>query len=91
MLVGGTQVLRAGGRASTATVTATDYVTSGDVRKWYTKLNASLSPKFGQFYVAGVHRTSSTTSVGEAGSGGWRLPHEYSAGLAGPADERRVR
>lgn len=83
-LVSGTQVLRAAGRASTATVAATDYVTSGDVRKWYTKLNADLAPKFGGFYVAGVHPHVIHDLRQEAGSGGWRLPHEYSAGLTGP-------
>jgi len=84
ILVGGTNVLRAAGRASTVTVAAGDKATSADVRKWYTKLNAALSPRFGQFYIAGIHPHVIHDLREESGAGSWRLPHEYSTGLSGP-------
>lgn len=78
----GTQVLRAAGRASTATVAATDYLTSGVLRKAVTKLRRNQVRTWdsdGSFAI-GTHPDVVHDLREETGAGGWRLPHEYAAG-----------
>lgn len=73
----GTQVLRAQNRASTVTVTATDYIRATDIRKAVTKLRTNKVPDFGGFYMAGIHPKVIHDLREETGSGSWRVPSEY--------------
>lgn len=73
----GTQVMRAQSRASTVTVTSTDYIRATDVRRWTTKLRANKVPDFGGFYMAGIHPHVIHDLREETGSGSWRVPSEY--------------
>jgi N4-gp56 family major capsid protein len=73
----GSQVLRAQSRASTVTITATDYIRATDVRRAVTKLRANKVPDFGGFYMAGIHPHVIHDLREETGSGSWRVPSEY--------------
>jgi N4-gp56 family major capsid protein len=78
VLVTGTQIIRAAGRASTATITSTDYVLSQQVRQAVTKLRANKVPGWGGgYYAAGVHPHVVHDLRQETGSGSWRVPSEY--------------
>lgn len=78
VLVTGTQVIRAGGRTSVGTVTATDYLDAQRVRQAVTKLRTNKVPTFGgDFYAAGVHPHVVHDLRQETGSGSWRVPSEY--------------
>ena len=74
----GTQVFRAAGRASTATVAAGDLQKSTEIRKAVTTLNSnSAQPRDGQFFVGLIHPKVVHDLREETGSGGWRVPQEY--------------
>lgn len=73
----GTQVTRAQGRTSTATVTSTDYIRATDIRKAVTKLRTNKVPDFGGYYMCGIHPKVVHDLREETGSGSWRVPNEY--------------
>jgi N4-gp56 family major capsid protein len=78
VLATGTTVIRAQGRTSTVTVTATDYLRATEIRKAVTKLRASKVPDWGGgFYLAGIHPHVIHDLREETGSGSWRVPNEY--------------
>lgn len=78
VLVTGTQIIRAAGRSSVGTVTATDYLKATEIRKSVTKLRANKVPAWGgDFYAAGVHPHVVHDLREETGSGSWRVPSEY--------------
>lgn len=84
VMVTGTQAVRAQGRTSTATVTATDYIRATDIRKARTKLMSNNVPGFGgglgtgdQTYLCGIHPKVVHDLREETGSGSWRVPNEY--------------
>jgi N4-gp56 family major capsid protein len=78
VMVTGTQILRAQGRSSVGTVTATDYIRGTDVRKATTWLRANKVPAFGgDFYAGGIHPHVLHDLREESGSGSWRVPNEY--------------
>jgi N4-gp56 family major capsid protein len=85
VLVTGTQVIRAQGRASTGAVTATDYLKGTELRKTVTKLRTNKVPAWGgNMYAGGIHPHVIHDLREATGQGEWRLPHEYSAGMSGP-------
>jgi N4-gp56 family major capsid protein len=65
-------------------IVGTDKLTATYIRQAVTKLRTNLVPDFGGFYAAGVHPHVVHDLREETGAGGWRLPHEYSAGLSSP-------
>jgi len=80
VLRGGSNVIYGGTRTSTATVTATDTITSANLRKAVTKLKAgkSAARKDGLYWV-GIHPEVSHDLRSETGSAGWLLPNQYGA------------
>ena len=77
-MVTGTQVYRSNARASTVTVTATDYQQAAQVRLAVTKLRANQSlPRDGEFYAGIAHPNVVHDLRQETGSGSWRVPNEY--------------
>jgi N4-gp56 family major capsid protein len=75
----GDNVLYAGGRTSTATLTSSDTFTSALARKTTAKLRANKAiPRKGSLYWAGIHPEVSHDLRAETGVGSWRQPHEYS-------------
>ena len=80
VLRGGDNVLYAGGRTSTATLTSSDTFTSALARKATAKLRANKAiPRKGSLYWAGIHPEVSHDLRAETGVGSWRQPHEYQA------------
>jgi len=78
VLRGGDNVLYAGGRTSTATLTSSDTFTSALARKTTAKLRANKAiPRKGSLYWAGIHPEVSHDLRAETGVGSWRQPHEY--------------
>jgi len=76
----GDNVLYAGGRTSTATLTSSDTFTSALARKTTAKLRANKAiPRKGSLYWAGIHPEVSHDLRAETGVGSWRQPHEYQA------------
>jgi N4-gp56 family major capsid protein len=74
----GTQVKRANGRASTATVVAGDNQHATDIRKAVTLLRAnSARTRDGQNFVGLLHPNVIHDLREETGSGSWRVPNEY--------------
>jgi len=74
----GDNVLYAGGRTSTATLTSSDTFTSALARKTTAKLRANKAiPRKGSLYWAGIHPEVSHDLRAETGVGSWRQPHEY--------------
>ena len=55
VIAGGTNVRYAGGKSSRATITATDVLTVGDIKKAVRDLKAKNTPKINGYYVAIVH------------------------------------
>lgn len=84
ILVSGTQVIRAQGRASTVTVGATDYLRGTELRKAVTKLRTNKVPAWGgNFYAGGVHPHVIHDLRENTGQGEWRYPHEYAGANVG--------
>ena len=80
VLRGGDNVLYAGGRTSTATLTSSDTFTSALARKATAKLRANKAiPRKGSLYWAGIHPEVSHDLRAETGVGSWRQPHEYNS------------
>lgn len=74
----GSQVQRAAGRTSTATIAAGDLLKATDIRKAVTKLRANtVRPKDGQFFTGVLHPNVIHDLREETGSGAWRVPNEY--------------
>lgn len=79
-LIAGTNVIYAGDATTTATVDNSDTLDSADVRRVVAKLRgASVSPRKGSYYWAGVHPDVSADLRSETGAAAWRDPHNYSA------------
>lgn len=77
-MITGTQVYRGGSRASTATITTADTLTSDMIRLSVTKLrNNGAETRDGIYYVGLIHPNVSYDLRKESGSGGWRVPQEY--------------
>jgi len=81
VLNGGTNVIYSASstaRTSTATVTATDTLTSANVRKAVAKLRANKAvPREGNLYWTGIHPEISHDLRAETGAGGWNDIHKY--------------
>lgn len=78
-LIAGTNVLYGGNATSTATVDNADTLDSTDVRRITAKLRgASVSPRKGQYFWAGIHPDISADLRSETGAAAWRDPHVYS-------------
>ena len=74
----GANVLYAGGRTSTATLTSSDTFTSAAARKAVAKLRTNKAiPRKGSLYWAGIHPEVAHDLRAETGVGSWRQPHEY--------------
>ena len=77
---GGTNVRYGGGKASTATLTASDKLTSADVRYIVAKMRGNAAQgKRGDLYASLIHPDVSHDLRAETGSGGWREAHQYAA------------
>ena len=78
VLATGTNVLYAGGRTSTATLTSSDVFNSAMARKAVAKLRTNKAiPRKGNLYWAGIHPEVAHDLRAETGVGSWRQPHEY--------------
>lgn len=78
-LRGGSNVIYSGNATSTATVDASDTITSANVRKAVAKLRGNKAAgKKGSLYWVGIHPDVSHDLRAETAAAGWRLPHEYS-------------
>jgi N4-gp56 family major capsid protein len=78
VLVTGTQIIRAQGRAAVGNITSTDYIRATDIRKANTWLKANKVPTFGGgYYAGGIHPHVLHDLREETGSGSWRVPNEY--------------
>ena len=79
-LRGGSNVIYGGTRTSTATIAATDTITSANIRKAVAKLRANKAvARKGSLYWAGIHPEVSHDLRAETGSIGWYLPNQYGA------------
>jgi len=79
-LATGANVLRAGARTSSLTVTSSDTFTSALARKTVAKLRTNKAiPRKGSLYWAGIHPEVAHDLRAETGVGSWRQPHEYQA------------
>jgi len=77
-LAAGTNVIRQGGRTSSATITSSDTFTSAAARKAVAKLRTNKAiPRKGNLYWAGIHPEVAHDLRAETGVGSWRQPHEY--------------
>jgi len=80
VLATGANVLRAGGRTSSTTVTSSDTFNSAMARKAVAKLRTNKAiPRKGNLYWAGIHPEVAHDLRAETGVGSWRQPHEYQA------------
>ena len=78
VLATGSNVLRAGARTSSATVTSSDVFNSAMARKAVAKLRTNKAiPRKGSLYWAGIHPEVAHDLRAETGVGSWRQPHEY--------------
>jgi len=79
-LAAGTNVIRQGGRTSSATITSSDTFNSAAARKAVAKLRTNKAiPRKGNLYWAGIHPEVAHDLRAETGVGSWRQPHEYQA------------
>ena len=77
---GGTNVRYGGGKASTATLTATDKITSADVRYIVAKMRGNAAQgKRGDLYGCLIHPDVSHDLRAETGAGSWQNAHQYAA------------
>ena len=80
VLATGANVLRAGARTSSTTITSSDTFNSALARKAVAKLRTNKAiPRKGSLYWAGVHPEVAHDLRAETGVGSWRQPHEYQA------------
>lgn len=80
VLATGTNVLRAGSRTSSATITSSDTFNSALARKSVAKLRTNKAiPRKGNLYAAYIHPEVAHDLRAETGVGSWRQPHEYQA------------
>jgi len=80
VLATGANVLRAGNRTSSATITSSDTFNSAMARKTVAKLRTNKAiPRKGNLYWAGIHPEVAHDLRAETGVGSWRQPHEYQA------------
>ena len=78
VLATGTNILRAGSRTSSATITSSDTFNSAAARKAVAKLRTNKAiPRKGSLYWAGIHPEVAHDLRAETGVGSWRQPHEY--------------
>ena len=78
VLATGANVLRAGARTSSTTITSSDTFNSALARKAVAKLRTNKAiPRKGSLYWAGVHPEVAHDLRAETGVGSWRQPHEY--------------
>lgn len=79
-IVGGTNVVRAGNRASTNLITGTDTLTAANIRRAVAKLRAgNAQPRQGSLYAAYIHPEVSHDVRAEATGGGFQDLHKYDA------------
>lgn len=79
-LRGGTNVIYGGTKTSTATLAATDTLSSANIRKAVAKLRANKAKgRKGSLYWAGIHPEVAHDLMAETGSAGWLLPNQYGA------------
>lgn len=77
---GGTNVLRAGARASTVTVTPTDVIKAADYRNIILKLReAAALPRRGDLYGVYMHPRVALDLRTETGANAWRDDHKYTS------------
>lgn len=75
-----TNVRYGGGKASTVTLTASDKITSADVRYIVAKMRGNAAPgKRGDLYGCLIHPDVSHDLRAETGSGSWQNAHQYAA------------
>lgn len=75
---GGTNVIRAGGAASTATIAQANVGTANMIRTAVTNLRANaVEPRDGEYYVGVVHPDVVHDIRIETGAGNWRDPNTY--------------
>ena len=80
VLATGANVLRAGSRTSSTTITSSDVFTSALARKAVAKLRTNKAiPRKGNLYAAYIHPEVAHDLRAETGVGSWRQPHEYQA------------
>lgn len=80
VLYGGTNVQRAEGRASTVTVTATDYIAAQDVRQIVTKLRTNAAEeRMADLFWCGIHPNVALDLRTETGANAWRDDHKYAS------------
>lgn len=80
VLSAGTNVQYGGDKASTATLTAADVLSAGDVRKAVTTLRKNAAPgRMGDLYWCGIHPSVSADLRASTGSGSWQDLHKYAA------------
>lgn len=80
VLNGGTNVIYGGDATSTATVDATDVITSDKIRLAVTKLRGNAAPgRRGELYWCGIHPDVSHDLKKETGATGWMEAHKYAA------------
>ena len=73
-----TNIIRAAGRASTATIAAGDLQKATDIRKAVTTLRGgNVDTRDGQFFVGVMHPYVIHDLREESGAGSWRTPNEY--------------
>jgi len=80
VLATGANVLRAGARTSSATITSSDTFNSALARKVVAKLRTNKAiPRKGNLYAGYIHPEVAHDLRAETGVGSWRQPHEYQA------------
>lgn len=81
VLTAGSNVVYGGDATSRATIdSGSDVIDSADIRRIVAKLRgASVSPRKGNYFWAGIHPDVSADLRTETGSAAWRDPHNYSA------------
>jgi N4-gp56 family major capsid protein len=76
----GSNVRYGGGKASTVTLTASDKITSADVRYIVAKMRGNAAPgKRGDLYGCLIHPDVSHDLRAETGAGSWQNAHQYAA------------
>jgi N4-gp56 family major capsid protein len=78
-LDGGTNVIYGGSQTATASITGSDVITAGNVRKAVSKLRANNAvARKGSLYWCGIHPEVAHDLRASTGAANWRDPHVYS-------------